>query len=121
MPEQDVVVAITSGTNDMQAIMNLVWEHLLPAFQDDVLPADEESYNTLASKLAGLTMSNIEGENASNIGIKIPYENMVIKLLHYEYCYKDGASACNLGILCICTGERKIWKKSKAISQKRDL
>ena len=71
MPEQDVVVAITSGTNDMQAIMNLVWDYLLPAFQDDALPADEESYNTLVKKLAGLTMSNIEGENRSDIAENI--------------------------------------------------
>ncbi len=67
MPEQDVVVAITSGTNDMQAVMNLVWDYLLPAFQDDALPADEESYNSLVNKLDELTMSNIEGENTSNI------------------------------------------------------
>ena len=31
MPEQDAVVAITSGGRDMQAVMNLVWEKLLPA------------------------------------------------------------------------------------------
>ena len=67
MPEQDVVIAITSGTNDMQAIMNLVWDHLLPAFQDNALPADEESYNSLVNKLAELTMSTMEGENTSSI------------------------------------------------------
>ena len=33
MPEQDAVVAITSGTRDMASVMNLVWEHLLPAMQ----------------------------------------------------------------------------------------
>ena len=65
MPEQDVVVAITSGTNDMQAIMNLVWDHLLPAFQDDALPPDEESYNSMINKLSGLKMSTIDGENSS--------------------------------------------------------
>src|SRR3974390_2598356 len=29
MPEQDAVVAITSGTRDMQTIMNLIWDNLL--------------------------------------------------------------------------------------------
>ena len=33
MPEQDAVVAITSGLGDMQAVLNLVWEHLLPAMK----------------------------------------------------------------------------------------
>src|SRR5579883_1127539 len=31
MPEQDAVVAITSGVRDMQAVLNLVWDKLLPA------------------------------------------------------------------------------------------
>ncbi len=31
MPEQDAVLAITSGVSDMQAVLNCVWEHLLPA------------------------------------------------------------------------------------------
>ena len=43
MPEQDAVVAITSGTRDMQAVMNLVWDKLLPAMQPTPLPADAES------------------------------------------------------------------------------
>ena len=29
MPEQDTVVAITSGTRDMQGVLDLVWEHIL--------------------------------------------------------------------------------------------
>src|SRR5262249_17904140 len=31
MPEQDAVLAITSGVKDMQAVLNLVWDKLLPA------------------------------------------------------------------------------------------
>jgi CubicO group peptidase (beta-lactamase class C family) len=30
MPEQDAVLAITSGVGDMQAVLNAVWDHLLP-------------------------------------------------------------------------------------------
>ena len=71
MPEQDVVVAITSGTNDMQAIMNLVWDHLLPAFQENALPADENSYSSLKNKLSELAMSTTEGENTSDIAESI--------------------------------------------------
>ncbi len=33
MPEQDAVLAITSGLGDMQAVLNAAWEHLLPAMQ----------------------------------------------------------------------------------------
>ncbi|OKP86143.1 hypothetical protein A3842_07030 [Paenibacillus sp. P3E] len=35
MPEQDAVVAITSGSSDIQRIMNGVWEHLLPAMRTE--------------------------------------------------------------------------------------
>lgn len=34
LPEKDAVIAITAGSGDYQGILNLVWEHLLPAFRD---------------------------------------------------------------------------------------
>ncbi|NWL86786.1 serine hydrolase [Paenibacillus sp. 79R4] len=43
MPEQDAVIAITSGTGDMQAIMNSVWDHLLPGFLPEPIAEDESS------------------------------------------------------------------------------
>jgi CubicO group peptidase (beta-lactamase class C family) len=38
-PEHDAVLVITSATPDMQAVLNLVWEHLLPAFRGE--PTDQ--------------------------------------------------------------------------------
>ena len=35
MPEQDAVIAITSGVKDMQGVLNLVWDKLLPAMKPD--------------------------------------------------------------------------------------
>ncbi|WP_433062277.1 serine hydrolase domain-containing protein [Dactylosporangium sp. CS-033363] len=37
LPDQDAVLALTSGTQDMQAVLNLVWEHLL----DDLSPTPD--------------------------------------------------------------------------------
>lgn len=34
MPEQDAVIAITSETADMQSILNMVWEYLLPGMSE---------------------------------------------------------------------------------------
>lgn len=34
MPEQDAVVAITSGLNDMQAVLNVVWDTILPGMNE---------------------------------------------------------------------------------------
>ena len=33
MPEQEAVLAITSGVGDMQAVLNHAWDHLLPAMK----------------------------------------------------------------------------------------
>ncbi len=65
MPQQDAVVAITSGTRDMQAVMNLVWEKLLPAMQPTPLPADAESDQKLEHVLAGLTLHQPQGSATS--------------------------------------------------------
>jgi CubicO group peptidase (beta-lactamase class C family) len=51
LPEQDVALAVTSETTDMQGVLDLVWEHLLPALDRRGDPrADAE----LADRMAGL-------------------------------------------------------------------
>lgn len=55
LPEQDAVVAMTANTSDMPGQLNLVWEHLLPAFQKDALPANAEETQKLRETLASLT------------------------------------------------------------------
>lgn len=59
LPEQDAVVIITSGSSDMQGILDLVWEHLLPAFGDQPLAADDHATAALAERLAGLTLTPV--------------------------------------------------------------
>lgn len=54
LPEQDAVVAITANAKDMQAELNLVWEHLLPAFGSSPLPENTEDLGKLKQTLAGL-------------------------------------------------------------------
>lgn len=56
LPEQDAVIAITSGLGDMQQVLNLVWDKLLPAFQSSTLPPNAESQSQLEKKLKSLTL-----------------------------------------------------------------
>ncbi|WP_274651056.1 serine hydrolase domain-containing protein [Paenibacillus humicola] len=56
MQEQDAVAVFTSGTGDMQAVLNLVWEHLLPAMQPGTLPANNEAAAALSAQLNGLAL-----------------------------------------------------------------
>ena len=65
MPEQDAVIAITSGVRDMQAVLNLVWDHLLPGMQTAPLPADAPGQDRLAKKLAGLSLPPQAGKATS--------------------------------------------------------
>jgi hypothetical protein len=52
LPEQDAVVAITGGTEEMQTALNKVWEHLLPGL--GVAAPDEDAQPDLEKRLSGL-------------------------------------------------------------------
>jgi CubicO group peptidase (beta-lactamase class C family) len=56
LPDQDAVIAITAGVGDMQAVLNLVWDRLLPAFGPAPLVADELAAQKLAARLKGLVL-----------------------------------------------------------------
>jgi CubicO group peptidase (beta-lactamase class C family) len=71
MPQYDAVVAITSGTGDMQAIMNLVWERIVPALGDAALPADPESDRRLAARLASLSLPMQAGRASSPMADRV--------------------------------------------------
>ncbi|WP_414662118.1 serine hydrolase domain-containing protein [Horticoccus sp. 23ND18S-11] len=55
-PEHDAVLAITAGTRDLQGVLNVVWETILPALQRGALPADAAAHGKLQAKLAALTL-----------------------------------------------------------------
>lgn len=67
LPEQDAVVAITSGVKDMQSVLNLIWDQLLPAMQPGPLPADQPAFDRLQQKLAQLNMPPQAGDAASSL------------------------------------------------------
>jgi hypothetical protein len=67
MPEQDAVVAITSAVRDMQSVLNLVWDKLLPAMQSDRLPESQEDQDRLRNRLATLVVPVQAGQTSSPI------------------------------------------------------
>ncbi|WP_213450625.1 serine hydrolase domain-containing protein [Rhizomonospora bruguierae] len=56
LPEQEAVLAMTGGLWDMQVVLDLVWEHLLPALAPGPLPADDAAARRLAERLATLEL-----------------------------------------------------------------
>lgn len=67
IPDQDAVIAITSGVRDMQAVLNLVWNKLLPAMSAKPLPSNEELHHKLQSKLVGLRLPTQQGVASARI------------------------------------------------------
>ena len=65
LPEKDAVIAINSGVRDMQAVMDKVWEHLLPAMEPVALPDNPQALAELREKLAALTLPLPEGQPTS--------------------------------------------------------
>jgi len=61
LPEYDAVVATTAATENMQGILDAVWEHLLPALGADDLPDADDRLSaardaTLAERLAQVAL-----------------------------------------------------------------
>jgi CubicO group peptidase (beta-lactamase class C family) len=71
MPDQDAVVAITSGVKDMQAVLNVIWDKLLPALQPKKLKADTAATRQLKDKLAHLEVRTAQGDATSPVAVKI--------------------------------------------------
>jgi hypothetical protein len=65
LPKYDAVVAITSGVRDMQSVMNLVWDRLLPAMQSAAVPEDDAAQRALKTTLAGLAVHTPAGKPTS--------------------------------------------------------
>jgi hypothetical protein len=71
MPKQDAVLAITSGVGNMQSVLNLVWEHLLPAMQDAPLPENPAAREALSRRLARLALPPQPGLPGSPIAARV--------------------------------------------------
>lgn len=57
MPEQQAVLAMTANVPDMQAVLNHVWTHLLPALGAKALPENPTAQAALQARCAGLHLA----------------------------------------------------------------
>jgi len=71
MPKQSAVVAITAGVPDMQAVLDRVWQDLLPAMQPAALPEDTDACAELGRELANLAMPPAAGKPSSPLAKEI--------------------------------------------------
>jgi len=71
MPDQDAVIAITSGVGNMQAVLDLIWERLLPAMQPAALPENGAVKTALEEKLASLAMTPQQGQTSPPVAARV--------------------------------------------------
>ena len=57
IPEKDMVIAITSGTNDLALVMELVWDIILPNTSETKIIKSDIAYNKLKKKLSSLSLN----------------------------------------------------------------
>ncbi len=96
MPEQDAVLVITAGVRDMQAVLNLVWDKLLPALKPGPLEADPSAAERLVATLKGLSLRTPKepGTPAAVWGKRyaFPANDRKLESLTLERDDKDGAA-----------------------------
>lgn len=71
-PEKGAVLAITAETGDMQAVLNAVWEHVLPALGEETTQTpDAGAEEALRKKLASLALDPPAGERSVPLAAKL--------------------------------------------------
>lgn len=71
LPDQDAVVALNSGTPDLQGVLNLVWEHLLPALSAGRPTDGGSGADGLRERLASLRLPLPEGAGSSPVAAEV--------------------------------------------------
>jgi len=94
LPEHDAVVAITGGVKDMQAVLNLVWDKLLPAFEAKPLNEDAAAAKKLADATKSLAIRKpvAKGTPATVDGKVFEFPKNALKLEYISVTSKDGVA-----------------------------
>lgn len=101
IPEKDAVVAITSESPDMQDVMNMIWEHILPAMKDEALPENQPAAGELLARLESLalpvppeTEDSPVADMISNKRYQLEENNLKLKYLTLDFSGDD----CSLSL-----------------------
>ncbi len=98
MPDQDMVVAVTSGMQNMGAVLQVIWDKLLPEVGEEALAPDAEGVAALRKRLLGLSLPTVKGKSTSAMSAQIfkrtfefPENEQNLKSLELEMS-RDGKS-----------------------------
>lgn len=92
IPEKQVVVVMSSESPSMQGELDLVWEHLLPHFQDEEQVSDKAEQSALKERLNTMAVPFLQGESASKQSaivsgrvIQFPANSLKLDTLKLEF------------------------------------
>ena len=91
MPQQDAVLSVNAGLDDMQKELTLVWRHVLPAFKDAPL-AEASAAQDLAQRCAKLALAPVKGEKdglTAILGTEFVYETNALGIASIKLSAKD--------------------------------
>jgi CubicO group peptidase (beta-lactamase class C family) len=71
LPDEDAVIAITSGVRDMQAVLDILWDKFLPACQPKKLRANPAAQAHLTEVLARLQLTPAQGAETAELAAKV--------------------------------------------------
>ncbi len=60
LPEKDAVIITTGESSDLQGLLNLIWDKLLPAFKEGKPKKDPAGYRSLEEKLKSLSLKPLK-------------------------------------------------------------
>jgi uncharacterized protein YcbX len=96
LPEKDAVIILTSETNDLQGLLDLVWENLLPAFD-----ASSDQDSALKDRLeVNLSLAPLQSESNSEMEKKINEKNYTLtsnvdKISAFSLNFQEGVCLLN--------------------------
>lgn len=115
LPEQQTVIAVTAGLDDMQEELDVLWETLLPALGDaEALPPDPAAQERLSNRLGLLRLPTPAGAATSPwlaraSGVRYEVDGEVVTSLRVAAC-PDGVELSLLGpaldIRAVCGHDR---------------
>jgi hypothetical protein len=110
MPEQEAVLAMTAGVADMQTVLNVVWDKLLPAMGNDHLPMDRATHERLMHTLNCLTIDPSQGAATSLLAANLSGKTYTFEP-NYETLHSlrfdFGEDACTLTYHVLGGGKRR--------------
>jgi hypothetical protein len=127
MPDQDAVLAITAGVKNMQAVLDVVWQHLLPALGTASLDANPAAHAALTERLQSLSVPVPAGRHTSPPAAHLSGRTYAVEdnpAQIQSVAFTFGADACTLTVRD-ARGEQRItcgyghWHASTALFDDR--